>query len=406
MQIIPDGSVTSPAGYSAGAAACGLKESGLLDLTIVVSVRDCSCAGLFTRNQVRAAPVILCQHTMAANRTRIRAVVANAGVANACTGPRGLQDARTMQRLTSQVVPCKPDEVLVLSTGVIGVPLDMRKISGGIEDAAMRLSHEAGAAAALAIMTTDTEPKHTALLLHQQQSTLTIGGMAKGAGMIHPDLATMLAILTCDASIHPDLLENALRFAVRQSFNRITVDGDTSTNDTILLLANGASGVRIDTPSELATFTEGLTIVCQRLAKAIVRDAEGATKFIAVLVTGARTEEDAAQVARTIATSPLVKTAFAGGDPNWGRILAAAGRSGILLDPDLLELRIGPLDHPDFLLVQAGSFTEYDVSTAASIFAQPEFALQLDIGMGKASQSVYTCDLTKEYVTINAEYRT
>ncbi len=395
-----------PAGFRAGAAACGLKESGDLDLMLLASDRPCAGAGVFTRNRVVAAPVVVDRETLAANPTDLRAVVANAGVANACTGPSGLEAARAMQRLAAEALGCRPEQVLVLSTGVIGVPLDLAKVAAGVQQAAYRLSPEGGAQAARAILTTDTRPKHRALRLDLPGGTVTLGGMAKGAGMIHPDMATMLAVLTTDAAAPPALLDDLLRAAVERSFNRITVDGDTSTNDTVLLLANGASGLSLEDGAARAAFAEALEALCLYLAHEIVRDGEGASRFVTLRVTGAPDEAAALQVARAIATSPLVKTALAGGDPNWGRVLAAAGRSGVPLDPARLALWAGLEGEPPLQLVEAGARSAYEESQAARVFAAPELTLRLDLGLGAAEATVWTCDLTHEYVTINAEYRT
>jgi glutamate N-acetyltransferase/amino-acid N-acetyltransferase len=305
--------------------ACGIKKTGALDLALVVSDHDCACAGMFTTNRVQAAPVVYDKATLAKNRSAIRAVVANSGCANACTGDAGLDDARTTAEETARALGIRAEQVLVLSTGVIGQRLPMEKIRAGVKDAAQKLSPAGGDDAAHAIMTTDTKPKVFAI----RNSQFAIGGMCKGAGMIHPNMATMLAVLTTDAKLAPDLLDQALRHAVNQSFNRISIDGDMSTNDTVLLLANGASGYTPD----LAEFTEALTQVCVNLAQQLVRDGEGVTKFVELVVTGAHTEADAVRVAKAIANSPLVKTALYGGDANWGRVIAAAGYAGVEVEP-------------------------------------------------------------------------
>ena len=331
MQEIADGSFTSPRGFSAASSACGLKKSGAPDLVLLLADRKCSCAGVFTRNQVAAAPVILDRETLASNSTRLRGVVANAGIANACTGPAGLEAARGTQRMAAEALNCNPDQVLVLSTGLIGVQLDLDKIESGIRQAASELSPDNGPAAARAIMTTDSVPKHSAVIVQLPQGDVIIGGIAKGSGMIHPDMATMLSVLTTDAAIAPQLLTELLSEVVDGSFNRISVDGDTSTNDTVLLLANGARDVSVDDAASRAAFKEGLEWICLHLAHSIVRDGEGASKFVTLQITGARQESEALKVARSIATSALVKTALAGSDPNWGRILAAAGRAARVL---------------------------------------------------------------------------
>jgi glutamate N-acetyltransferase/amino-acid N-acetyltransferase len=406
LESIPYGSTTTPLGFTAAATACGQRESGALDLALLFSDHDCSCAGVFTRNRVVAAHIILDQETINANPARTRGVVVNAGIANACTGSAGLDAARAIQSKTADAFGCDGDQVLVLSTGVIGVQLDLDKIEKGIHQAALKLSPEHGPSAARAIMTTDTRPKHTAVRVHLPGGEVTIGAMAKGSGMIHPDMATMLAVITTDAVIKPDMLEELLRDAVDHSFNRISIDGDTSTNDTVLLLANGTSGVAVDDEATRTAFTEGLDRICIDLAQAIVRDGEGASKFVTLQVTGARVESDALKVARVIATSPLVKTALAGGDPNWGRVLAASGRAGVHLDPNRLALWIGRGEDVEMQLVQDGTPLTYSEAKAIGVFTSPELTVQLDLGLGTASTTIWTCDLTHDYVTINAEYRT
>ena len=394
MERLLQGSVTSPLGFVAGTASCGLKESGAPDLALLLSRFDCSAAGVFTQSQIAAAPVLLDRETLAANPGAQRGVVTNSGVANACTGASGLEAARGMQRAAAQAVGCEPSQMLVLSTGVIGRPLPLAAIEVGIATAASRLAPEHGSAAAQAIMTTDTVPKSAALALEGPSGRITLGGMAKGAGMIHPDMATMLAVLTTDAAAPADLVDRLLREAVDQSFNRISVDGDTSTNDTVLLLANGASGLSL-TDAEIETeFSEILHTLCRELAQAIVRDGEGSTKFVSLTVMGAPTQDDAARVARAIGTSPLVKTAFAGGDPNWGRVLAAAGRAGISLDPSRLDLWIGG-DGGELQLVHSGAATDFRESEAGAIMARSEFSLRLDLGTGEGEATLWTCDLTE-----------
>jgi glutamate N-acetyltransferase/amino-acid N-acetyltransferase len=255
-------------------------------------------------------------------------------------------------------------------------------------------------------MTTDTYPKELAVSVELPGGAVTIGGMAKGSGMIHPDMATMLAVLTTDAKVATPVLQGLLGDAVERSFNRISVDGDTSTNDSVLLLANGASGVELEDEIAVARFAEGLELVCRTLAQEIVRDGEGASKFVTLSVVGSTDEAAALKVAETIATSPLVKTALAGEDPNWGRVLAAAGRAGIELDPSRLSLWIGSASEDELQLVQAGEAADWDPASAASILADPEITMRLDLGLGQASATVWTCDLTHDYISINANYRT
>lgn len=406
-ELLADGTATSPLGFTAAAAACGLKKAGALDLALVYSQNNhCTTAAVFTQNQVVAAPVIVDKETVAQHRDRVRGVVANAGVANACTGEVGLANARRMQALAAGQLGCDPQQILVLSTGVIGVQLPMDKIAAGIETAAGQLSRQNGRLAAQAIMTTDTRPKHLAVRAKLPQGEVTIGGMAKGAGMIHPNMATLLVVLTTDAAVAPPLLQSLLQTAVGPSFNRISIDGDTSTNDTALLLANHASGVPVAGQESLSIFGQALTHLCIELAKMIVHDGEGATKFVEIEVSGARSEAEAHAVAQTIATSPLVKTAFAGSDANWGRILAAAGRAGVVFDQNQVNLWVRMSGNEALQLVKQGTPTEYQEAEAAAIFAQETFNVWLDLGSGVASATVWTSDLSHDYVTINADYRT
>ncbi|MFZ1399137.1 MAG: bifunctional glutamate N-acetyltransferase/amino-acid acetyltransferase ArgJ, partial [Candidatus Promineifilaceae bacterium] len=395
IKIVPEGTVTSPAGFTAVAHAAGLKKENQLDLALVVAENDCSCAAMFTKNQVVAAPVIVDRETLAANNSRLRAVVINSKNANACTGEPGLANARATQQIAARALNCQADQILVLSTGVIGVQLPMGKLEAGIVAAARGLARANGRLAAEAIMTTDTRPKHLAVTVNLPGGTVTIGGMAKGAGMIHPNMATMLAVLTTDAAIAPDVLDRLLRTAVNQSFNRISIDGDTSTNDTILLLANGGSGTAVSDPDSVQTFSAALNQLCTALAQMIVRDGEGATKFVEIQVTGAQNDDDAHQIANTIAISPLVKTAFAGSDANWGRLLMAAGRAGVAFDQRKINLWIGVQQPDDLQLVANGTPTAYQEKDAAAVFAEPAFVVKLDVGDGGGGTAVvWTTDLS------------
>ena len=403
---VPDGSVTSPQGFVAAAVAAGIKQSGRPDLVLVAADRDCAAAGVFTRNRVAAAPVLLDRATLAAGRAALRGVLINAGNANACTGEPGLADAREMQRLAAAALGTRPEQLLVMSTGVIGVPLPMTRVAAGVAALAPLLSAGGGLAAAEAIMTTDTRPKRAAVVVDLPDGQVTIGGMAKGAGMIHPDMATLLGVLTTDAVVAPDVLDSSLREAVAASFNAISIDGDTSTNDSIILFANGAVGVAVADDESRARFAAALTDLCVQLAQMIVRDGEGATRFVTLVVSGAASTVDARRVADTIATSPLVKTAFAGGDPNWGRIMMAAGRSGAALDPARLALSVIATGAPPLQLVRGGTPTGYAEADAAAVFAQPEFTVHLDLGLGDGAATLWTTDLSHEYVSINADYRT
>ena len=406
FELIHSGTVTSPGGFTAGAVACGLKESGNLDLTVLYSDTDCTAAGVFTRNQVAAAPVILDRETLAANRTSLRGVVMNAGIANACTGEQGMAAAREIQAQAAGLLNCRPDQFLVLSTGVIGVQLPVGKVSEGLRIVIEGLSTDGGREAAQAIMTTDTGPKRLAATVELPGGTVTIGAMAKGAAMIHPDMATMLAVVTSDAAVPAAALQPLLHEAVEGSFNCISVDGDTSTNDTVLLLANGSSGVAVENDEASALFGRALNRICLELAHMIIQDGEGATKFVAVRVTGSAEAAQAKKIAGTIATSPLVKTALAGGDPNWGRILAAAGRAGVPFDQSRVDLWIGDSGERRLQLVAQGSSTGYSEEEAEALFAGAEIDIHLELGAGGAESVMWTTDLTHEYITLNADYRT
>ncbi|MCC6349663.1 MAG: bifunctional glutamate N-acetyltransferase/amino-acid acetyltransferase ArgJ [Candidatus Eisenbacteria bacterium] len=390
-------------GFQCAATACGLKKSGALDLALVWSERHCAAAGLFTTNRVKAAPVVLDRQTLPGSAARIRAVVANAGCANAVTGERGLADARRMASLAAEAVEARPDEVLVLSTGVIGVHLDMDKLGYGI--AALRApgALRAAADAARAILTTDTRPKVATATATIAGQTVRISGFAKGAGMIHPNLATMLAVLTTDALIDPERLDRALRRAAAASFNRISVDGDMSTNDTVLALASGVSAARVDDAGEEA-FTGALTEACAALARQIARDGEGATRLVELRITGAETGRQAHRVGDAIACSPLVKTAIHGNDPNWGRVLAAAGYSGEEIDPGAVGLWFGEGD--DVQLLDRGRPLAFDRAGASALLAKDPAVVHLDLGLGAAAATLWTCDLSAEYVRVNAEYTT
>src|SRR6266704_972244 len=338
-------SVTSPSGFTAAAAHAGLKPDGAADVALLVSGTSCATAGVFTRNAVRAAPVVYDADLVGERPGRIRAVAMNARVANACTGAAGLEAARAMAQAAEQAAGLPPRTALVLSTGVIGVPLPGAAVAAGLREAAGRLSADGGPDAARAIMTTDTRPKHCAVRLDTPSGAMTVGGIAKGAGMIHPDLATLLAVLTTDAVAEPATLAPLLHRVTDRSFNAISVDGDTSTNDTVLLLANGASGV--DPARDGAVwkqFEEAVQRVARTLALAVVEDGEGATKVLEVQVVGAASEKAAREVGRAIARSTLVKTAIYGGDPNWGRVLAAAGNAGVTLAVERLSLQAAAAD--------------------------------------------------------------
>jgi glutamate N-acetyltransferase/amino-acid N-acetyltransferase len=396
-----DGGVTAPSGYRASGLHCGIKASGKPDLSLIVSDTPASAAGVFTINLAKAAPVYLCQDHLASSGGRASAIVTNSGCANACTGPQGQADAKEMAQLTAAAVGCREDHVLVASTGVIGVNLKMDKIRGGVPQAAAALSADGGAAAARAIMTTDPFPKEAAVEVVTALGTFRVGGMCKGSGMIEPRMATMLGYLTTDAAVEPAMLARALTEASRYTFNAITVDGEPSTNDCVFALANGASGVQVN-ESLYPALVEGFRAVAHELALGIVRGGEGATKLIAITVSGAATDSDAWMAARAIANSPLVKTAVHGGDPNWGRLVAAAGRSGAAFVLDGARVQIGPL-----VLFENGRPFDELAPKAAEYLNGKDLQIEVNLGTGGTHRAtVWTCDLSAEYVKINAEYRT
>ena len=393
------GGVTAAQGYRAAGVASGIKREGL-DLALVVSDRQASAAGVFTTNRVQAAPVVLSRAHLERSGGTGRAVVINSGCANACTGPAGMATAVGMAERAAALLDCPTEQVLVASTGVIGVPLDLARVVSGIEHASAALG-DRHAEAAQAIMTTDVSPKERAVEVRLPSGVVRIGGMAKGAGMIEPMMATMLAVVTTDADVDPVLLQSALRSATEPTFNAISVDGECSTNDTVFALANGASGVRVDAATS-APLIDALTTVCRELALDIVRGAEGASKLVTVTVTGASSESEARRAARAIANSLLVKTAIHGGDPNWGRLLAVAGRAGVDFESERAEVRVGPA-----LLFSNGQPDNARESEAASHLSAAEVSIGVDLGTGgTAHATMWTCDLSAEYVRINADYRT
>jgi glutamate N-acetyltransferase/amino-acid N-acetyltransferase len=399
-----EGSLASAHGFRGAAIAAGIKKArGELDLALLLcDAPACTAAGLFTTNLVLAAPVLLSRQNLAESHGRCRAVLVNSGNANACTGRQGVQTARESAHVVAKLLSLQPAQVLLASTGVIGVPLQLGLITNRLPTLVASLSVENASALARAIMTTDTFPKSCVVRSEAGGKPVYLAGVAKGAGMIHPRLATLLSFLTTDALIGPRTLQNLLRAAVDVSFNRITVDGDTSTNDTVVALASGASGVGVRPGNtSWAWFLEGLTQLCQSLAKMIARDGEGAKKLVIVEVQGARKPSDAERVARAIANSPLVKTALAGSDPNWGRILCAAGYSGALFDPNKVDIRVN-----DLLLCREGVDAGFDEAAARKELEGKEMTLRLDLHQGKASAHIWTCDLTQDYITINASYRT
>jgi glutamate N-acetyltransferase/amino-acid N-acetyltransferase len=393
--------VTAAAGFRASGISAGIRRPGALDLALLVSDRTASAAAVFTRNLVQAAPVTYSRRALEKSGGRARAVITNSGNANACTGKAGDEAARRTAERTAALLEFPGEQVLVASTGVIGVPLPVERLEAALPTAVENLSRQGGASAAQAILTTDTCIKESVRTVQLARGGFTVGGMAKGSGMIHPDMATTLAFITSDAAIDPSPLREILRRATDQSFNRITVDGDTSTNDMLAVLANGASGVTLESDTDLERFETAVTEVASDLARAVARDGEGATKLITVRVTGARSTADALAVARTVASSPLVKTAVHGGDANWGRIVAAAGRAGIALEPARLGVKINDLD-----VLEPGFGSRFSESEAAEALAGTDVLLTIDLGDGQAEETVWTCDLTADYISINAHYRT
>ena len=396
---LADGSVTSPSGYQAGALHSGIKsDPDKPDLALIVSERPCAVAATFTSNRFAAAPVVLDRERVQAGP--IRAIVANSGNANACTGDEGLRNARQMASWAAEKAGVRPEEVLVASTGIIGVQLPMERIRDGLQR--IELGPDGGRLAARGIMTTDTRPKHVAVELSTGSGTVRLGGIAKGAGMIHPNMATMLSFITTDAEIEPAILRSALRGAVADSFNMISIDGDTSTNDTVLLLANGASGVRLDGRGpDSALFQTALNEVAEYLATSIVADGEGAERTMRVVVRGAPSQQDARLAARAVASSSLTKAALHGGDPNWGRILCAVGYSGAEFDPARVDLAVGGVE-----LVRAGAPLPFDQAAAAEAMRQSEVQIAIDLHQGSFQATAWGCELTEAYVVENSAYTT
>jgi len=392
--------VTAPKGFVASGIAAGIKKNGRPDLALLFSASPCAGAGVFTRNQFPAAPVRLSARHLASGR--VQAVLINSGNANACTGPQGEQDALKMASLAARGLGIARRSVCVASTGVIGEPLPLEKIAGALPSLFPSLSREGGHLAAEAILTTDTQIKQVAFRAEISGDAVTLGGMAKGAGMIHPQLATLLAFVTTDARVDEQTLGRALREAMEESFNRISVDGDTSTNDMVLLLANGRSGVTVPSRGkDYRIFADLLTQVCQQLAQKVAWDGEGATKRVTLRIEGARNRREAIQVANAVVRSPLVKTALFGEDPNWGRIIAAAGSSGVSLALSRISLWIGGAP----LVVKGAAQGKEAEAVAARHLKERDIELCLTLGSGKGAVRYWTCDLSLDYVRINASYR-
>ena len=398
FNLIPSGSITSASGFLAGAVYAGIKSKGELDLAILCSEVPCKAAGVFTTNQIKSAPVILSQRHIA--KGRAQAVVVNSGCANACTGEPGMADALGMANLAAAKLGMSPKEVLVASTGVIGVPLPMDKIRAGITK--IKPTRRGGHDFCRAIMTTDTRPKEMAVQVNLRGTKFTIGGVAKGAGMMHPNMATMLCFIATDAVVNVDFLPAALHKAVDGSFNMVSIDGDTSPSDCTLLLANGLAGNEPIDFDNGSVFQEALNAVCTHLAKSVARDGEGATKLIEVTVERAEDRVGARQAARTIASSPLVKAAIHGNDPNWGRFVAALGRSGARVREERLDVYLNSV-----CVMKQGSAAVFSKAEIVSDLSRSDSILiRLCLNLGDGRATAWGCDLSEEYVTINSAYRT
>ena len=386
-------------GFKAAGIAAGLKKKNKKDLGLIFSEVSANVAGVFTRNRIKAAPVIL-------DRERIKsgvcqAIIVNSGNANCCTGEQGIRDAETMASLSASELGISEDLVLVASTGVIGEPLPIERIKTAIPDLVGALQPGGISDLAESIMTTDTVPKIVSSQGVVEGKSFIVTGVAKGAGMIWPDLATMLCFVCTNANASPDVLKGVLISAIDRTFNRITIDGDTSTNDTVLMLANGLSGAVIETPGDKAIFQEVIDRILLDLAKQLVRDGEGVTKLVEIIVQGAASDSDARKVADTVAHSPLVKTAFFGEDANWGRIIGAVGRAGADVDPDRIDLFFN-----DIQMVKAGMGCGKAVEVEATkVLKKSEFTVVVNLNMGQGFGSMITCDFSVDYVKINADYR-
>ncbi|MBI4298475.1 MAG: bifunctional glutamate N-acetyltransferase/amino-acid acetyltransferase ArgJ [Chloroflexi bacterium] len=401
IEVIPNGSVTSPRGFKAGATYAGLKTYGAdkLDLALLLSETLCSAAGVFSTNKIVSPSVTLSKKRISAGA--IKAIVANSGCANTCVGDQGLKDAEEMTFLAARHLGIKDEETLVCSTGIIGVELPLALIRQSISK--IQLSPDGGHTMARAIMTTDSHPKEMAISLKINNRTVNLGGIAKGSGMIHPNLATMLCFLTTDAAIEKSFLQDALNRATEVSFNMIDVDGDQSTNDSVILLSNGAAGgdtIRAGSPAA-DIFQQGLTYLCIGLAKELARDGEGATKLIEATVEGARNTEQAGAAARSIVSSLLVKAAVHGNDPNWGRIMMAVGKSGVELEESKIALYVN-----EICLVEEGRPIPYFQDAVVAAIKSGDVSFRVKLNVGDGSATAWGCDLTTEYVTFNAAYTT
>ncbi|MDP7237791.1 MAG: bifunctional glutamate N-acetyltransferase/amino-acid acetyltransferase ArgJ [Candidatus Latescibacteria bacterium] len=399
-----EGDLLAPKGFTAGTISCGINslEGSRKDLIVINAGTSVSAAAVFTTNKVQAAPVLLSKQHVQTGMAQ--AIVVNSGNANACNGETGMRDAREMSRLVADGLGIPSEQILIASTGVIGRPMPMDVIRGGIQKAIARLDPGTDQDSAEAIMTTDTVPKFSAVRCDISGKTATIGGIAKGSGMICPNMATMIAVLTTDVAIAPGALKAALNAAVGKSFNCITIDGDMSTNDTVFLLANGTSGhptITMPSGTDYKSFVKALEFICTDLAKKIARDGEGATKLVEIQVNGARSDEDARTIGMSVANSALVKTAIYGHDPNWGRIICAVGYADADSDPDTIDLFL--CGHQ---LTKDGQGLPLDEPMMRKALESNEISVVVDLKMDKGKARIWTCDMSHEYVTINAEYTT
>jgi len=393
--------VTFPKGFKAAGVKAGIKKSGNLDLALIYTEKEAAVAGVFTKNAVAAAPVLVDKEHIKSGKAH--AIVANAGCANACTGEVGLKNAQDMAKLAAAELGCDPYDVLVGSTGIIGVNLPMDKMAAGIKAAADQLSEEGSVNAGNAIITTDTYSKACSFAVQIGGKEVRFGAIAKGSGMIQPNMATMLCYISTDANIGAPLLQKALSDIVEVSFNMISVDGDMSTNDTVLVLANGEAGneeIKEGT-EDYRIFYDSLKTICQEMSKRIAADGEGATKFLTINVHGTKSFEDAKTVAMSIAKSPLVKTAFFGEDPNWGRVICAVGYAGVPMVPEKTVIKFG-----DITVYANGLGADFDMEELSKVMAEHDIAINVEMGMGDAAATVWSCDFSYEYVKINGEYHT
>ena len=391
--------VCYPQGFTAAGVRAGIKKNGNLDVAVIYTQKEAAVAGVFTKNLVAAAPVHLSKIVVGTGTAHV--IVANAGCANACTGEQGIHDAEAMATIAANELGCRQDDVIVASTGLIGSNIPMDKMTSGIKDAVKNLSRDGSVNAGNAIITTDTYSKACATEVMIGGVEVRFGAIAKGSGMIRPDMATMLCFITTDADIDQKLLQEALRDATEVSFNCMTVDGDMSTNDSVVVLANGAAGNKkiVDKGADYQTFYETLKTICIELAKRIAADGEGASKFLTINVTGAESFEDAKKVGMSVANSPLVKTAFFGQDANPGRTICAVGYSGVHVVPEKITIKFGGLTVYD-----KGLVTKFDADEMSKVLTEHDITVDIDINVGNKSATVYTCDLSYRYVAINAEY--